>query len=85
MAEAELTTIARPYARAAFSHALSQEGGLGQWSNMLRLLSAAIDQSIVQEALDDPMLTISDETELVFGIMGDDLSPEGKNFVSVAG
>lgn len=83
MAEAELTTIARPYARAAFSYALSQPEGLGQWSNMLKLLAAAIDQSIVREALDDPMLTMGDETALVFDIMGDDLTDEGKNFVSI--
>ena len=45
MAEAELATIARPYARAAFGFALDNEGGLAKWSRMLALLSAAMEES----------------------------------------
>ncbi len=35
MAEAELSTVARPYARAAFSQALNEPSGLETWSRML--------------------------------------------------
>ena len=83
MAEAELTTIARPYARAAFGYALDQSDGLAQWSGMLSLLAAAIDQPIVREALSDPMLTTDDETALLLQLMEDGLNEQGKNFIGV--
>jgi F-type H+-transporting ATPase subunit delta len=83
MAEAELTTIARPYARAAFSYALDQAEGLGKWSRMLALLAAAIREPVVQKALDDPMLTTADETGLLLALMGDDITDEGRNFIAV--
>ena len=83
MAEAELSTVARPYARAAFSFALEQDGGLAHWSRMLQLLSAAVNESIVQAALDDPLLTMDDKTSFLFDLMGDDLSGQGRNFIGV--
>jgi F-type H+-transporting ATPase subunit delta len=83
MAEAELPTIARPYARAAFSRGLDQTDGLGSWSRMLSLLAAAVSEPIVEEALDNPTLTIEDETSLILQLMGDDLNQDGQNFVSV--
>ena len=83
MAEAELSTVARPYARAAFSFALEQDGGLAHWSRMLQLLSAAVNESIVQAALDDPLLTMDDKTSFLFDLMGDDLSDQGRNFIGV--
>jgi F-type H+-transporting ATPase subunit delta len=83
MAEAELPTIARPYARAAFSRGLDQTDGLGAWSKMLSLLSAAVSEPIVEEALDNPTLTTEDETSLILQLMGDDLNRDGRNFVSV--
>ena len=60
MAEAELSTIARPYARAAFSFALDQSEGLSAWSRMLGLLAAAVNEPLVEEALDNPLLTTED-------------------------
>ncbi|MDE0759716.1 MAG: F0F1 ATP synthase subunit delta [Pseudomonadales bacterium] len=83
MAEAELPTIARPYARAAFSRGLDQSDGLGNWSRMLSLLAAAISDPLVEEALDNPTLTTEDETRLVLQLMGDALNQDGQNFVSV--
>ena len=83
MAEAELPTIARPYARAAFSRGLDQTDGLGTWSRMLSLLAAAVSEPIVEEALDNPTLTTEDETSLILQLMGDDLNQDGQNFVSV--
>lgn len=83
MAEAELPTIARPYARAAFSRGLDQSDGLGTWSRMLGLLSAAVLEPVVEKALDNPTLTIEDETGILLGLMGNDLDQDGKNFVNV--
>lgn len=83
MAEAEFPTIARPYARAAFSRGLDQTDGLGTWSRMLSLLAAAVSEPIVEEVLDNPTLTTEDETSLILQLMGDGLNQDGQNFVSV--
>ena len=83
MAEAELPTIARPYARAAFSRGLDQTDGLGTWSRILSLLAAAVSEPKVEEALYNPTLTTEDETSLIPQLMGDDLNQDGQNFVSV--
>lgn len=47
------------------------------------MLSAAIAESAVQQALDNPLLTNEDETQLLLQLMGDDLSEDGRNFVGV--
>lgn len=83
MAEAENTTVARPYARAAFSVALDEASGLASWSRMLNLLSAAVILGPVRQALDNPRLTTAQEASLLLEIMGEELSDKGKNFVSV--
>jgi F-type H+-transporting ATPase subunit delta len=83
MAESELTTIARPYARAAFSQALDEASGLANWSRMMGLLSATLRDPSVQLALDNPLLTIGDEAAIVIDIMGEELSPLGQNFIRV--
>ena len=83
MAEAEPATIARPYARAAFSYALDQAQGLNSWSKMLALLAVASSEKLVLEALDDPLLSGVEEANLLIGVLGDELSEEAKNFVTV--
>jgi F-type H+-transporting ATPase subunit delta len=83
MAESENTTVARPYARAAFSRALDEASGLANWSRMLGMLSAAVQSQQVRLALDNPRLTTDQEARLVIDIMGEELSDKGRNFVSV--
>ena len=83
MAESELTTVARPYARAAFSEALSKASGLEFWSTMLGQLAAVVQDQSVEAALDNPLLTTDATAKLLIDIMADELSQEGKNFVVV--
>lgn len=83
MAEAEVTTVARPYARAAFSCALDDDGGLNSWSRMLAMLKAAIQEPSVRMLLEDPLLTTEQQKTIVTDLMGDDLSVKGTNFVDV--
>ena len=52
---AELTTIARPYAEAAFQLARDQNA-LPVWSQMLKLASGVVGDARVAEALDNPKL-----------------------------
>ncbi len=83
MAEAEVTTVARPYARAAFSCALDEDGGLATWSRMLLMLKAVISDAKVCDLLEDPLLTTEQQKQMIADLMGDDLSAKGANFVDV--
>ena len=79
---AELTTIARPYAEAAF--ALAREGNaLPEWSHMLRLTSSVVADPRVASALDNPALDAGAKESLLLSICGDRLNAEGRSFVRV--
>lgn len=83
MAEAELTTIARPYARAAFIYGLEQDDGLAHWSRMLALLGAAAGTDVMETALDDPQLSHEQEAGLLIDLLSDELDEYGRNFVHI--
>lgn len=83
MAESEVTTVARPYARAAFSCALDEEGGLASWSQMLAMLKAVMLEPGIRDLLDDPLLTTAQQKQMIADLMGDDLTIKGANFVDV--
>ena len=73
---AELTTIARPYAEAAFR--LAQEGNaLPVWSQMLRLVSSVIADPRIAAALDNPRLSAGDKESLLLSVVGEGLDPLG--------
>lgn len=79
---AELTTIARPYAEAAFR--IAREGNaLPVWSQTLRFLSAVAADPQAAAALDNPKLTAADKTALLLSIGGDRLDASGRSFVRV--
>ena len=79
---AELITIARPYAQAAFSLA-TETNALPVWAEMLKLASAVVTDLKVHEALDNPRLSAGDKEALFLSICGDRLNAEGRNFVRV--
>ena len=79
---AELTTIARPYAEAAFRIA-RDANALPVWSQMLRFVSDVVADPQVAAALDNPKLTASDKAALLLSIGGDRLDATGRNFVRV--
>jgi F-type H+-transporting ATPase subunit delta len=79
---AELTTIARPYAEAAFRLA-RDANALPAWSGMLNLLAGIAAEPKVAGALDNPKLTAADKAALVLSIAGDRLDATGRNFVQV--
>ncbi len=85
MAESELMTIARPYARAVFAHALEQPDGLASWGTRLEMLRVALDTLAVRQALDNPRLTTADETALLRQLMGAELGEDGQQFLEVLG
>jgi F-type H+-transporting ATPase subunit delta len=79
---AELTTIARPYAEAAFRIA-REANALPVWAQMLRLLSDVASDPQAAAALDNPKLTAAAKTALLLSIGGDRLDATGRSFVRV--
>jgi F-type H+-transporting ATPase subunit delta len=74
---ADKTTIARPYARAAFEEARRQNR-LGPWSEALHAAAAVVTDPRVETLLGNPRVTSS---ELVIDITGPQLGEDGRNFV----
>jgi F-type H+-transporting ATPase subunit delta len=79
---AELVTIARPYAEAAFEIARDQNA-LPVWSEMLRFAATIIGDERVAAALDNPRLSAGDKESLVLSIAGDELNHDGRSFLRV--
>jgi F-type H+-transporting ATPase subunit delta len=77
---ADKSTIARPYAKAAFEEA-RERGRLGPWSEALRTAAAVISDPRVQALLGNPRITAGELANLVSEIAGAQLDEEGRNFV----
>ena len=75
-------TIARPYAQAVFEHA-QEEGNMEQWSSLLKALSLIVQDSQMRLILSSPKISPQQLMELVTGIVGDQLSNTGMNFIKV--
>lgn len=79
---AELTTLARPYAKAAFEYAREKQS-LSAWSQSLQLLSGVVQQERLAGLLDSPTLTAKQKVEAVNKVCGDELDTKGQSFVEV--
>ena len=79
---AELITIARPYAEAAFRLA-RDENALAAWSDMLRFMASVIADPQIARALDNPKLGTGEKEAMLLSVAGDRLSALGRNFVRV--
>jgi len=77
---AELTTIARPYAQAAFGLA-KQKGELARWSEMLAFIADVYANAQVQAALANPDLTKTDVERLLLAICGERLDGDARNLL----
>lgn len=79
---AELATLARPYARAAFEAARDDgDDGLDRWSRMLALLAAAVEQEAVADAIVSPARTPEGKAQMIVDLLGGDLNEKGRNLV----
>ena len=79
---AEPSTIARPYAEAAFRLADAQ-GKLADWSVALANLSAVAADERVRAAIGDPNLPAAKIAGLIISILTGKLTGEAENFVRV--
>tara|TARA_Y100000996_G_scaffold404092_1_gene377797 strand:+ start:1913 stop:2449 length:537 start_codon:yes stop_codon:yes gene_type:complete len=77
---AETTTLARPYAKAAFEVAL-QDNSLRSWSSLLALFSSVSRQPAVSAVLRDPSLSTNQIAESFENVCGDGIENKGKNFI----
>ena len=79
---ADTTTIARPYAKAAFE-AAQADGALGAWSDMLKLMAEVTGDPAMRAFLANPDVENADKCQLVLDVCGDRLSVQGQNFVRI--
>ena len=79
---AELSTLARPYAKAAFEFA-ADAGDLQGWSKSLATAGAVAEQSAVVKFLSSPNATAAQQAAAVIDICGDAISVTGQNFIAI--
>lgn len=79
---AELTTLARPYAKAVFAQAQDSKA-LDAWSSDLALLGACVAEEKVAEFLQHPALTAAQQAQTLVEICGDKLNAAAKNLITV--
>ena len=77
----EITTVARPYAKAAFEHARAA-GQLADWSSMLALSAAVVQDAEFHHYLARPSLSAAEQADAVIKVCGDRLDAAGRNFIA---
>ncbi|MFT4671098.1 MAG: F-type H+-transporting ATPase subunit delta [Pseudohongiellaceae bacterium] len=79
---AEISTLARPYAKAAFQVAL-QDSSLDAWSKMLSMSAAITINEKVGALLTDPSLSSEQLAAIFIELCADELNDKGRNFVNL--
>ncbi len=77
---AELTTIARPYAKAAFQFALDSQA-LDQWSKTLGQFALIASDAAVKALLLKPQLTAGQKAEIFVSVIEEGVDASIKNFL----
>jgi len=78
----ELTTAARPYARAVFETA-KESDSLSAWSDALELLGALVSNVDVKALLESPKMAKQAGADALLKLSGDKLDDKVKNLVRV--
>ncbi|MFT5420210.1 MAG: F-type H+-transporting ATPase subunit delta [Candidatus Endobugula sp.] len=79
---AELITLARPYAKAAFEYARADKA-LDVWSSSLAVVASVVQKPIVEELLSSPTITSAEKAATLFELCGEELDKKVKNFVAI--
>jgi F-type H+-transporting ATPase subunit delta len=77
---AELTTLARPYAKAAFQYALEAKD-LAGWGKQLATLAAVSRYGVMQKKIALPSLSAQQQAQLLIDACGDELTAPVRNFI----
>ncbi|MEY3882930.1 MAG: hypothetical protein RLZZ379_208, partial [Pseudomonadota bacterium] len=75
---AEISTIARPYAVAAFNLG-KEQNALAKWSEMLGLAAAVASDAQMQAFIQDPKVISSELQNTFLKVCGDQLNEHGQN------
>ena len=78
----ELTTAARPYARAVFEMA-EKSGKLGEWSDLLGFMGSVANNEKVVELLASPKMAKQSGADAFIELADGKLNDEAKNLVSM--
>lgn len=78
----ELSTAARPYAKAVFELA-NEEGSQQQWSDALSALELIINDEGMGSVIDNPNVSRDQLADLVIGVAGDALDAKAINLVKL--
>ena len=76
----ELSTIARPYAKAVFELA-DQDKSYDKWSDVLSLLSTIVADDAMQTLVEDPFIDKSKLAELIKGVCADKTDEQAHNLL----
>ncbi len=79
---AEPSTLARPYARAAFEYA-RQAGALTEWSAQLTVAAAVAGDKKMAALLSSPSYTAEQMADTLVDVCGDELQQGARNFIHV--
>ncbi len=79
---AEISTIARPYAVAAYKLGRDQKS-LAKWSEMLGFASAVASDAQMQAYIQDPKVVSSELQATFLKVCGDKLNEQGQNLIKV--
>jgi len=77
---AELTTLARPYAKAAFQHALAAKQ-LQSWFDALEVAAAVAEEASVKKVLVTSSLSAAQKASVFLNVCGEKLDENMKNFI----
>ena len=79
---ADKTTVARPYAKAAFEQATAGKR-LGDWSQALQAGAAVVRDERVANLLGNPQVTPPELAQLVIDVVASPLDGDGRNFFNM--
>jgi F-type H+-transporting ATPase subunit delta len=77
----ELTTVARPYARAAFEFAV-EHNNIDAWSDMLGFTASVVNNATMAELLKGKRAA-QELANLFIDVCGDQLDESGQNFIKI--
>ncbi|NVK22632.1 MAG: F0F1 ATP synthase subunit delta [Kangiellaceae bacterium] len=79
---AELTTIARPYAKAAFEYALGSQT-VSEWASMLDFVAQAVSNNDVAAVIGNPALSAEQKGEVLLKVSEGQLTDKVENFIKL--
>jgi F-type H+-transporting ATPase subunit delta len=77
---ADKTTVARPYAKAAFAEA-SARNRLTEWSRALALAGHVVSDARIERLIENPEVPPTEIAQLVMGVTGAELGEFWRNFL----